>query len=225
MSLINELVAWLRENPPEQMPYWPGAKVTTPFGLRPQIPDGTSPLHLGVDRAGGRAFLMPFDGCVFWRAVGGVAGSVLSLIPHGMEMEIQVFHTEADAGVEKISTRLTRGELLPVEPGDIGVSYGVHTHTEVLFPYDTELVKWLHAAAAQIVNRGAIDIDYLIRHCRSNNLNAAKVRAATTQQIDEWGISEMTTRYAVRDSVPEYRRPEWGRGATVHVDSRWLLQI
>lgn len=223
--MISTLLRWLEANPPADIPYWPGAKITTSFGLRLKIPPKTSPLHLGVDRAAGREYCMPFDGSVFWRKTGGVAGSVLSLVPHGIDMEIQVFHTETDREVDHISARARKGDPLPVEPGDLGLSYGVHTHTEVLFPYDTELLKWLHQGSMPIVTYGGINHDYLIAHSRRNNLNAADTLAAVLKQVDEWGISEMTSRYAVRDGIPEYRRPVWGRGSTVHVDSMWLLQI
>ena len=233
MSLFDDLQAWLAENPPTDMPYWPGAVVTAPFGLRRTRGELeiASPAHLGVDRAGGGRYTMPFDGSVFWRPVGGVAGSLLSLNPHGMSMEIQVMHTRNGGHVTEIHARVSKGEALPVTPSNLGMSIpvgggdGSHTHTEVLIPYDRELHAWLRAGATPIITKGAVDSNYVIVHCRRYKLNAALMLEKLEDQIDEWDLSEMTDRYAIRDAMPLYRRPEWGTGPTIHVDSQWLLQI
>lgn len=233
MSILNALLAWLDDNPPADMPYWPGAAVTAPFGLRrtPGELEKASPAHLAVDRAGGGRFAMPFDGCVFWRPVGGVAGSLLSLNPHGLAMEIQVMHTRNGGHVTEIHARVSKGEVLPVTPSNLGMSIkvgggdGTHTHTEVVFPYDADLHAWLRAQSTPIITKGAVDADYVIRHCRQYNLPAPTMLEKLRTQIDEWDLEELTDRYAVRSAMPEYRRPEWGRGSTIHVDSQWLLKI
>lgn len=234
MSLLDDLTTWLKDNPPADLPYWPGAAVTAPFGLRRTAAEleAASPGHLGVDRAGGARYTMPFDGCVFWRPVGGVAGSLLSLNPHGLSMELQVFHTRNGGHVTEIRTRLHQSDALPVTPSNLGMSIkvgdegtGIHTHTEVVFPYDRELHAWLRAGATPIITKGAIDTDYVIAHCRQYNLHAPLMLEKLKAQIDNWDISEMTGRYAVRDAMPLYRRSEWGTGPTIHVDSMWLLQI
>ncbi len=233
MSLLDDLTAWLADNPPADMPYWPGAVVTAPFGLRRTQAelDRASPAHLAPDRAGGRRFIMPFDGSVFWHPVGGVAGSVLSLNPHGLSLEVQVFHTSNRGHVREIHTRLNKGDLLPVTPSNVGMSIrvgggdGTHTHTEALFPYNRELHAWLRAGTRPIITRGTIDHDYVIEHCRKYNLNAATMVDKLYVQIDDWDLQELTDRYAIRGGVPTYRLPQWGRGSTIHVDSQWLLQI
>jgi len=234
VSLLDDLLAWLDENPPVDMPYWPGASVTAPFGLRRTAEEleKASPAHLGPDRAAGAQYTEPFNGSLFWRAVGGVAGSVLSLNPHNLSMEIQVFHTRNGEHTTKIHTRMHKGDAMPVTPSNLGKSIkvgkkgtGVHTHTETLFPYDADLHAWLRAGATSIITKGAVDIDYVIQHCRRYGLPAPVMLEKLRDQIDEWDLSELTDRYAVRDAMPEYRRPEWGRGPTIHVDSGWLLQI
>ena len=254
MSLLDDLTAWLADNPPADMPYFPGAAVTAPFGLRRTAEElrVASPAHLAVDRAGGARFLMPFDGCVFWRPVGGVAGSLLSLNPHGLAMEIQVFHTRASSYgrasramrhegdrlntsngyVTELHTRLHKGDALPVTPSNLGMSIkvgeggdGTHAHTEDVFPYDRELHAWLRAGATPIIIKGSVDIDYVISHCRRYDLPAPTMLEKLRTQIDDWDLEELTDRYAIRSGMPEYRRPEWGRGATIHVDSQWLLRI
>ncbi len=233
MSLLDDLLKWLEDNPPADMPYWPGAAVTAPFGLRRtrRELEVASPAHLGPDRAGGDQYTEPFDGSLYWRPVGGVAGSVLSCNPHGLAMEIQVFHTRNGGHTTEIKARMHKGDAMPVTPGNLGMSIpvdggdGTHTHTEDVFPYDRDLHAWLRAGAIPIITKGAIDTDYVITHCRRYRLNAALMMDKLENQIDEWDLSELTDRYAVRDAMPEYRRPEWGRGATIHVDSQWLLQI
>ena len=233
MSLLDDLQTWLEDNPREDMPYFPGAAVTAPFGLRRTRAelDMASPAHLGVDRAGGGRYIMPFDGCVYWRPVGGVAGSLLSLNPHGLSMEIQVMHTRNGGHTTEIRTRLHQGDGLPVTPSNLGMSIpvgggdGSHAHTEVVFPYTLELHAWLRATAKPIVTKGAVDADYVIAHCRRHDLPAPVMLDKLRIQIDEWDLDELTDRYAVRSAMPEYRRPEWGRGPTIHVDSKWLLDI
>ena len=228
MSLLDDLTAWLGENPPESMPFWPDAKTTGGFGLRTLqmlLDAGASPLHLGVDRAGGREFVMPFDGSLFWITAGLPSGSVLSLVPVGLSMEIQVFHTAAGPHMSEVSQRLHKGDRLPVRPSNLGLSLGVHTHTEVLFPLDDSLRTWVHQGATPIVTRGAVVVEYVTAHCREHRLNFDETLSAIHRQVDGWGIREMTDRYAIRDNVPDYRRPEWGRGPTLHIDSQWLLHI
>ena len=229
-----KLVAWLKDNPPADMPFWPGAVTTAPFGLRRTREElaVASPGHLAVDRAGGRRLTMPFDGCVFWRPVGGVAGSLLSLNPHGLAMEIQVMHTRNGKHTTELHTRLRKGDAMPVTPGNLGLSIkvgkggaGTHLHTETVFPYDPELHAWLRAGTHPIITKGAVDADYVIQHCMRRNLSARKMLEKLHTQIDDWDIEELTNRYAIRSGVPEYRRPEWGRGATIHADSQWLLKI
>ncbi len=174
---------------------------------------------------------MSFDGTIHWRLVGGVAGSVLSENPAGVQMEIQVFHTEADTHVQEITEQLHKGDPLPVHASNLGFSIrvgsgkGIHTHMVLMFPYDQELHAWLRAGATPIITRGVIDHDYVIEHCRRYRLNPAIMINKLAVQIDDWDLQEMTDRYAIRGGVPAYRLPQWGRGSTIHVDSQWLLEI
>lgn len=238
MSLIDELTSWLHENPPEAMPYWPGAAVTGPFGLRrtpAEIQAGASPAHLGVDRSRENGhYKAPFDGWLYWRLVGGVAGSLLTLRPHNLEMEIQVFHTRGESHTEEIDEAVAQGQEMPVRPGNLGLSVpvgsgdGTHTHTEVLFPYDAGLVEWI-ADPRLFIEDGRIDDGAVLDHCNECGLPYREVMALLRVQVAKpprgWGLRVLGSRHAVRQSVPNYRLPHWGQGPTIHVDSGWLLRI
>lgn len=238
MNLVDDLVAWLGDNPPEEMPYWPHAETTGPFGLRCTVKElaaGASPAHLGVDRSRvGGHFRVPFDSRLAWRLVGGDAGSVLSLNPHDLRMELQVFHTRAETGVMDIELEVMRGQEMPVRPGNLGLSVpvgsgdGTHTHTEVLFPYDDALRDWIEPET-WFVRDGEINPAAVIEHCDLYGLEFADVVAGLRIQIADppagWGLRELSDRHAVRESIPGYREPAWGHGPTLHVDSKWLLRI
>lgn len=230
MSILDNLVAWMKENPPKTMPFYPKAQCTGRVGLRSSrevLDAGASPLHLGVDRTAGTGLVMPFDGRLWWRRTGGVAGSVLTLKPKGLCMEIQVFHTDAGREVDEISEALHRGDPLPVRPASLGLSSGVHTHTEVLFPNDKELRVWATEGIPAIITEGAVNQHLLpaIRmHCDKHDLNYEEFLRATKTQVKRWCIEEFWPRAAVRRVLPTYREPDW-MGSTLIVDSLWLLKI
>lgn len=238
MTRVDELVAWLRENPPADMPYWPHAETTGPFGLRTtpaELAAGASPAHLGVDRSReGGHYKAPFDARLSWRKVGGVSGSVLTLNPPNLHMELQVFHTRAEKDVVDIGQEVRRGEEMPVRPGNLGLSVkvgegdGTHTHTEVIFPFDEYLRDWL-GPQTWYVRDHEICEGAILDHCNIYGLDFADVKARLRVQCANapagWGLRELSERHAVRESIPSYREPAWGYGPTLHVDSEWLLQI
>lgn len=222
---------FLRENPPADMPFFPGARVTEDFGLRKEkvvLDMGASPFHLGVDRAGGQLIEMPFDGHVYWRLVGGVAGSVLSLIPDGFKLEIQVFHTlHHDRHVRNYEERFLTGEPLPLMPSNIGLASGVHTHTEVIMPFDSTTFERFKGERL-LVDRGIVDTDEIGRRYRELGFDADEVERVTVrciQQVKTWTMTEYGEHFAIRKSLPGYRKPQWGAGPTFHVDSMYLLEI
>lgn len=226
--MVSELQAWLAENPPADMPYWPGARCTGRVGLRKSqslLDAGASPLHLGVDRAGGDDYLCPFDARVSWALVGGVAGSVLRIVPEHLDgMEIQVFHTVAyDSGVHYIETRCRKGDRMPIKPGALGLSAGVHTHTEVVMRDSDKLRDWMEDSEA-IVHRGEIIRSLVTLHCAQYDMDRRTVLTRLAQQIQTWRIVEATQIYAVREALPDYRAPGF-RGMVCLVDSLWLLDI
>jgi hypothetical protein len=124
-----------------------------------------------------------------------------------------------------MAQRVDRGDPLPVKPGDLGFSLGVHTHTEVLFETDDELLDWLRVDAASICRDSKLDEDLVRSHCQTHELPFPEVLERCRTQIDVWRITEMTDRFAVRKGVPAYRYPHWGDSETIHVDSKWLLKI
>ena len=224
---LDDLTAWISANDPDTMPFWPGAANTGGFGLRSSealLELGASPIHLGNDRAGGGQFTMPFDGRVEWSVVGGVAGTLLRLRSTDARLEVQVFHTEADAGVENIELFMRRGDPLPVTPGDAGLSSGDHTHTEVLLPFDADVFGWLTAGTTAMIREGLVDLWAIRSHCQEHDLPECKVIAAVDEQIRAWQIAELWEHVAVRRTLPAYRAVGW-HGPTLLVDSRWLLKI
>ena len=136
---------WLQDNPPAEMPFWPGAAYTEVFGIRSHqetMYNGANPGHLGTDRAGSpAALLMPFDGSLEWLPYpDSDMGSILRLKPAHQDFEIQVFHTVAPGNTDHIDEPyVVRRTPLPVRPGNLGRSTGVHTHMEVLFRYTAEI--------------------------------------------------------------------------------------
>lgn len=219
---------WLLENSPKDMPFYPGAGYTEWFGLRRHrstIEAGASPAHLGVDRAGGDALEMPFDGTLEWDLYqGSPLGSLLRLTPDSYNLQIQVFHTEAQSHVTEIAARYNKGDKLPVKPGSLGLSTGIHTHTEVMFPYtqtirsrivDTRLTE----GEPYVVDGEPTDV--VQEHCVKYDLHYPTVRDMLKAQIDKWGITELAPHYAIRESV--WRAP-WD-GPVLFADSYKLLLI
>jgi hypothetical protein len=225
--LLEDLLQWLAINDPAKMPYWPGAHYTGGVGFRESrtlLELGASPIHLGVDRAGGGRFTTPFDGRVKWSIVGGAAGSLLRIIADDLSLELQVFHTEAEPYVEAIDLFMRQGDPLPVKPGDLGTSSGVHTHTEVLMPHTPELRDWLAGDSPPIIRDGMLDLSDLLVHCDRHYLDSCDVVRRVNAQVRGWRITELWPHFGARAALPEYRRPGW-EGPTLHIDSHWLLKI
>jgi len=231
MTTLEHLKMFLEDNPPKKMPFWPGARYTGRVGLRTSrevLDAGASPLHLGVDRAGGDQLKMPFYGVLEWKKVHGPAGSILRLSPYGMDLEIQVFHTaHKDRFVDELEGCFSKGDVLPVQPSNLGLSTGVHTHTEVLLPYELDLLHWIKEGTVPFIRAGVVDEWYVKHHADKHDLNEKDLLERLRTQVREWDITEAAPRYVVRQTLPPYRAPVWAgeRPTTIHVDSRWLLKI
>jgi len=213
---------WLDDNQPPGMPFWPGARCTGRMGLRETpapLEAGANPLHLGVDRAGGGMFLAPFNCRLEWKPVDGPAGSLLRLCP-GYGLEVQVFHTEGPEGVTCLEHWVTKGERLPVKPGKLGMSTGVHTHTEVLI--GAELTEFMRGKPL-IVEDGKVNKATIKAHCQRTNLHYPSILYGVERQVETWGIIDMSSRHAVRRRLPAYRG--WHEQPVLLVDSLWLLEI
>lgn len=220
------LDAWLEKNPPEDMPFWPGARYTEPFGLRrfqSTINAGGSPGHLGVDRAGSNQPLrMPFLGSVEWSLQSTAIGSLLKLSAAETDIEIHVFHTEAPNRIETIDEPLLRkGETLPVKASDLGLSTAVHTHTEVLIPYSDTLKQRCVVDTKPFVEHGSIIPSAVVDHCRVYRLDKEMVLDRLYEQVSAWRIRELWPHFAVREYV---WRAAW-EGPVAFVDSQFLLRI
>jgi hypothetical protein len=225
--MVDRLAEFLAGNPPSGIPFFPGARVTEWFGLRQgmaAISLGASPLHLGIDRAGGDRLRMPFDGEAYWRLVDGSAGSLLRLRPDDAPFEVQVFHTEGPQRATELRTRLQKGDVLPVSVGSLGIGTGPHTHTEVLFPYRAELIEWIDDTEPWLVSDGYPHEREIESQCSRYGLPHDATLAAVRRQVTTWRIREMRGVYAIREALPSYRIPRWS-GATVLVDSQWLFRI
>lgn len=225
---VDDLVEWLAENDPDTMPYWPGATHSGGFGYRTSralLDLGASPIHLGVDRAGGAGpYRMPFDGRIEWSVVGGAPGTFLRIRAEELRLELHVFHTEAEQGVESIAMFLRRGDPIPVRPGEAGLSDGVHTHTEVALPYDQELREWLTEGQEATIVGGRVSLSPVRAHCARHDLPECAALQRIDDQIRTWEIDELWEHAAVRRALPSYRQPGW-HGSTLLVDSAWLLKI
>jgi len=233
MSLFTDLRTWLEANPPEDMPYWPGARTTGRFGLRSLqmlLDIGASPLHPGVDRASGGQFTVPFDARIFWRRLhpNSAWGSVLIVKAVTLDLELHVGHTCCpDEPVMEFDGFYKRGHQMPVDPGSLGLSTAVHTHTEVVMPLDNDVRCWIMNAGCDTIltPEGELAEEYVRDFCREHDLNYEQVEDMVWRQVGSWGIEEMTTKYMVRKRLPPHRRPTWGHGDVMLIDSHWLLQI
>jgi hypothetical protein len=233
MSELTRLREWLEDNPPDQMPYWPGARITGRVGLRSLqmlLDMGVSPLHLGVDRAGGGQYTMPFDGRIEWTKLHEESawGSFLRIRACHVDLEIHVGHTECpDCEVTGLEDFLKKGQKMPVAPGALGQSTAVHTHTEVVLPYNEDIRGWIMDAGCDTIVRqdGSVAEEYVEDHCLENDLNFQEVMDRIWRQIGAWGIEEATTVFAVRKRLPVYRKPVWDAERVMLIDSQWLLQI
>lgn len=197
---------------------WTGAKNTGGIGLRTDrrvLAAGASPIHLGVDHAGTvKPLRMPFDGMWKWEEVGGVAGSLLRITPPiGSEerIEVQIFHT---LGKDQGWREAGAGDEIPVEPGDLGLSVGIHTHTELLQQFNRD--EPLPAATLYYVTEGIPRRGNVLMHCRRHMMKMATVWPLVEKQVAFWEIEHATDRWGVRRSLPAYRRPWFGDGWTLH---------
>lgn len=230
MSVLSDLKDFLKANPKAKTPYWPGARYTNRVDIRTSqdaINLGGSPLHPGVDRAGGREFTGPYDGEARGKMLpGSDIGSLLRILPEGAPFELHVFHTEWQSDDEEFSCEIFRGGEMPVKSGKLGLSLGVHLHTDTVFPFDEELLEWLRPGADIILRKDdKLSAQYIIAHCRRHGLRRSQVVAKAAAQIEAWGITEMTRRYMVRQWIGGNRLPAWGQGPVILVDSKWLLDI
>lgn len=231
--MFADLKDWLKRNPPADMPFWPHAVTTGRVGLRElqMLMDiGASPIHTGVDRSGGADFTVPFDSHIFWKRLHKDAawGSILRVKAVGIDLELQIAHTDcSDGEVLELDGFYKKGEKMPVVPGSLGISSGVHTHTEVVTPLDADLRRWMidEGCESIIESDGDMAMDYVAHHCDCYSLDRSQMMEAIWRQIGSWGIIEATTMFVVRHRLPPYRTPAWGEGKTMHIDSQWLLKI
>lgn len=229
---LKDLERWLEDNPPKDMPFWPAARYTGRVGLRTSrevLDAGASPIHLGVDRAGGGSrFLCPFDAWVEWKHVDGAAGSLLTITSSHIDLELQVFHTRVTPDPKRVRLFLRKGQQLPAMPSDLGLSVGVHTHTEVVVPFKSKnLYEYVRGETPRFLAYEIVDEAYVKEHCETFDLHYPTVLEAMRHQVQTWNISEGTARYVIRQALPHYRIPKWSSGnkPTMHIDSKWLLQI
>jgi hypothetical protein len=226
-----DFLAWCDEQDPDVIPYRPGARQTAAFGLRRT--DIGSPAHLGTDRGASPAHIvMPFyTGQAEWQRLPESRpwGSFLRIHPAASTpVELHVGHTEPTDtdSTSNWAGQYHRNERLPARAGDLGLSTGPHTHTELVVGFDEETLNQLRKyASVYIVENGSVNGRYVAEHCRRNGMVVDGVMDALEQQIDTWGIREMSDIHAVRMSLPHYRRPRWGDTAVILVDSHWALRI
>ena len=223
-------LAWRNLQDPETIPYRPGVPRTGDrFGLRTDLIG--SPIHLGDDRGRHpRHIVMPFDGLLVWSMTGGAWGSTARLIPDDNPgVEIQIAHTvRRDNGHDDIDKHFKRGDTLPIIAGDIGLSAGVHTHTEIAMRYtDHDYDSLSHDCrlyAGWINDEIFVDDQWIADHCRENNIEEpSDFHDRVEKQIYDWGILELRDGVCIRakNRFPARRNP-WGTDVILADPMRWL---
>lgn len=230
---------WCASQQPAKMPFRPGSVHTEEFGLRP-INIG-SPFHTGTDRGSEPPFIeMPFhEGSAEWSMLPDWRdwGSFLRISPDWSPfgVEIHVAHTVPSDTLHATewSGRYFRGDRLPCIAGDIGLSKGRHTHTElVVEDSEDRRSELMEASTLVYVIGGKLQegvSDHIAQHCETCGLGFRDVVARFEKQIEQWGIVTLTDRFALRDGsvqrYPDYRVPRWGRGSVLIVDIHWALDL
>ncbi len=216
--------SWIRKD----FPYRPGAGRTGDrFGLR--LDGFGSPYHPGDDRSGTpRRAVMCFDGTMTWQLLPGSAlGSLTKMIPDDSnETELQIAHMIRKDGEKKpLNYWLRQGEELPVIPGDIGLTDGIHTHTEWWIKNTKENYDFFRKTGVCLRDRNSLNTAYIFDHCRKYNLDPSKVSQGIIDQCNSWGLSEIWTTFCIRNYYPVERAPSWGRGAVIIADPMLYLDI
>lgn len=218
---------FLKKNPRQSNPFWPGAEHTEPFGLRRGMyweGAGASPGHLGTDRAGAPGpLLATFDMDLDYKVIpGSAAGSLTRFSSVDADVELQVFHAEAD---EYKKDHYNKSEKTPVHPGNLGVSLGVHTHTEGVckmtpgnYNYVVGFVGRWFVAGGEVVRRPIED------HCKVNGMDRERTIQALKEQIFRWSIKELSDVHYVRH-LPPYRAPAWRDSLVIGFDTKFFLDI
>lgn len=233
-----DLLKWIQHQDPSTMPFRPGAHHTAPFGLREHnatIEKGGSPGHLGNDRSGTPPeILMPFHvGYEEWKHVGGMAGSLLTIMPETTATPaiLQIMHTRNNySKTAPYKHKRKRGETLRAYTSDLGFSVGPHTHTEFIVqstPYTYSSVMEMVDPSRDVLiyNEKGFAIDVIQDHCKNHDMDFQMVLKRLNVQVNEWDIKELWTTFAVRRRMPLYRTPPWGMGHTIHLCTRTFLDI
>ena len=221
------IIDWINKHDPASIPYRPGTPRTGDrFGLRQH--NIGSPVHLGDDRgASPPHIVMPFDGTLRWEMHDGAWGSIARLIPSDADnIEIQIAHTVSDdGGNDLINEHYTRGETLPIIAGDIGLSHGVHTHTEFVIQYDDfnyhALARNAELRASWTAGEPWINNRWIRSHADNHGWDPDDLRDRVVKQMHDWRITDIRDGVCVRYSLPAYRDP-WGTPVIIADPMRWL---
>lgn len=215
---------WIRKD----FPYRPGSGRTGDrFGLRSD--NFGSPAHLGDDRSRyPNHFVMPFDGKIYWSREEDTAwGSILRIVPKNCkETEIQVAHTVRSDGLNFVlKETYKQGQLLPVIASNLGLTDGVHSHTEWIIKYTDENYEYFKKDGEFIAGEYVINEKYVKDHCDHLRMDYNKTLEALKQQIFIWGIQELYSNFAIRKILPLYRTPQWDEGPVIIADPMRYLDI
>lgn len=229
-----KLSQWIKTENPDSIPYRPNVPYTGDrFGLRGS--NVGQPLHLGQDRGGNpNHILASFTGKLSWEYLGDDSawGSIAHLTADSNpEIELQIAHSiRKDGSIEPININIEKGQELPIVAGNIGFSFGAHTHTELIIKHTAKNYAWLrHFGGLHINAEKSIDKEWLTQECSDKGLDYNDTYSRLFSQLGIWGIEEFWKYFAVRNSPlfkKGYRKPlNWGANSVLIADSRFFLHI
>jgi len=226
-----DVFAWVEALDPKTIPYRPGAgRSGDSFGFRESFSGEESPLHLATDRKHlPDVLLHPFGGPFIWRKLpdGYDWGSLLRISTlESVLIEIQVAHTQPENGFSVKNGTAAKGEhLAGIHVGSLGMTFGPHTHTEVLIEDSEENRFYLRELDEPWLWEGKIENDQVVvDHCRAHGFDVEAFRRRLVRQISSWNIREAGRTYAIR-TLPSYRVAHWGESSVILIDSARYLEI
>jgi hypothetical protein len=160
---------------------------------------------------------MQFDGEIHHVILGPKTawGTVTRFVPSdGFPVEIHLAHAYLKKGFDApYKGKFKRGDITPLVPGDMGLTLGVHTHTEGVAKFTDEDLSDMRMTGGDIIIQDSEpNLLHLRAHCKKYKLDEKSFLRAIDKQIAEWGITELGEHYAVRQFLGAGRNTSWRTG-------------